>query len=55
MAMLTGATVDTFRDNIFNFPTLVEAYRVAAIDIARQRKNDRSDADEGPIGSRSAA
>lgn len=37
MAMLAGFSVDTFRDNIFNFPTLAEAYRVAAIDIVRQR------------------
>ena len=38
MALLDGAVVDTFVDNIFNFPTLAEAYRVAALDITRQRK-----------------
>ena len=27
-----------FVENIFNFPTLAEAYRVAALDIAKQRK-----------------
>ena len=38
MALLADAEVDTFVDNIFNFPTLAEAYRVAALDIAKQRK-----------------
>lgn len=38
MAMAAGATVDTFVDKIFNFPTLAEAYRVAALDVlARQQ------------------
>lgn len=38
MAILHGAQVDTFVDNIFNFPTLAEGYRVAALDIVHQRK-----------------
>ncbi|MFN8007771.1 MAG: Si-specific NAD(P)(+) transhydrogenase [Terriglobia bacterium] len=38
MAILHGADVDAFVDNIFNFPTLAEGYRVAALDIVRQRK-----------------
>ena len=37
MALMAGATVDIFIDNIYNFPTLAEAYRVAALDIAKQR------------------
>ncbi len=37
MALLTGASVDVFIDNIYNFPTLAEAYRVAALQIAAQR------------------
>lgn len=37
MGLLAGCDVDTFVDNIFNFPTLAEAYRVAALDIAKQR------------------
>ncbi|GIX48632.1 MAG: NAD(P)(+) transhydrogenase [Candidatus Tectimicrobiota bacterium] len=37
MALLAGCEVDTFIDHIFNFPTLAEAYRVAALDIAKQR------------------
>lgn len=30
MAMVAGQTVDVFVDHVFNFPTLAEAYRVAA-------------------------
>jgi NAD(P) transhydrogenase len=37
-ALIHGADVDSFVDNIFNFPTLAEAYRVAALDIVRQRR-----------------
>jgi len=39
MALLAGLDVDTFIENIFNFPTLAEAYRVAALDIAEQRQH----------------
>lgn len=37
MGMLTKCHVDLFIENTFNFPTLAESYRVAALDIARQR------------------
>jgi NAD(P) transhydrogenase len=37
MAMVGGMTVDTFVDNVFNFPTLAEAYRVAALECIAQR------------------
>lgn len=37
MALLAGQDVDVFVENIFNFPTLAEAYRVAAFDIIEQR------------------
>ncbi len=37
MALLAGFGIDTFIDNIFNFPTLTESYRVAALDIVKQR------------------
>jgi NAD(P) transhydrogenase len=37
-ALIHGAEVDGFVDNIFNFPTLAEAYRVAALDIVLQRR-----------------
>ena len=36
MALVAGLGVESFVDNVFNFPTLAEAYRVAALDIARQ-------------------
>jgi NAD(P) transhydrogenase len=35
--LLAGCNVDDFVDHIFNFPTLAEAYRVAALDIAKRR------------------
>ncbi len=38
LALQQGSTIDTFVDNIFNFPTLAEAYRVAALDILGQRR-----------------
>lgn len=38
MALRTGTTIDSFVENIFNFPTLAEAYRVAALDILGQRQ-----------------
>ncbi|MGH8262634.1 MAG: FAD-dependent oxidoreductase [Steroidobacteraceae bacterium] len=37
MALATDASIDRFIDNVFNFPTLAEAYRVAALDIAKRR------------------
>ncbi|MET0595847.1 MAG: Si-specific NAD(P)(+) transhydrogenase [Polyangiaceae bacterium] len=37
IAMIGGLEVESFVDNIFNFPTLAEAYRVAALDVVRQR------------------
>ncbi len=36
MALLAGNSVDAFVENIFNFPTLAEAYRVAALDLLEQ-------------------
>ena len=44
MALLAGLDVDTFIENIFNFPTLAEAYRVAALDVAGQRQSGMSPA-----------
>lgn len=37
MALLGGADVDTFVEATFNFPTLAEGYRIAALDIAKRR------------------
>lgn len=44
MALATGAEVDAFVDSIFNFPTLAEAYRVAALDVVKQRGKIRQSA-----------
>ncbi len=41
MALLSEASVDIFVESIFNFPTLAEAYRVAALDIIEQRSKAR--------------
>lgn len=38
VVMSTGASVDAFVDGVFNFPTLAEAYRVAALEVVRQRR-----------------
>jgi NAD(P) transhydrogenase len=38
IALQHAATVDSFVENIFNFPTLAETYRVAALDIVGQRQ-----------------
>lgn len=40
MAILSGADVDIFVESVFNFPTLAEAYRVAALAIIGQRAKD---------------
>lgn len=37
MGLLYGASIDSFVENIFNFPTLAETYRVAALKIVGQR------------------
>jgi NAD(P) transhydrogenase len=42
MALLSNADVDIFVESIFNFPTLAEAYRVAALDVIGQRNKRRS-------------
>ena len=36
-AIANGATADFFVEQIFNFPTMTEAYRIAAFDILKQR------------------
>lgn len=40
MALLAEAKVDIFVEIIFNFPTLAEAYRVAALGIIGQRRKE---------------
>ncbi len=37
MGLVQGCEVDVFVDHVFNFPTMAEAYRVAAFDVLRKR------------------
>jgi len=37
LAIHAGLEVDAFLENVFNFPTLAEAYRVAALDVGGRR------------------
>jgi NAD(P) transhydrogenase len=36
-AVATAQTIDFFIDQVFNFPTMTEAYRIAAFDVMKQR------------------
>jgi NAD(P) transhydrogenase len=36
-AIATGETGEFFVEQIFNFPTMTEAYRIAAFDVMKQR------------------
>ncbi len=40
MALMSNADVDIFVESVFNFPTLAEAYRVAALAIIGQRSKN---------------
>ncbi|MBC2606817.1 Si-specific NAD(P)(+) transhydrogenase [Pelagicoccus albus] len=42
MAILNGNSIDVFLENILNFPTLGEAYRIAALNIATKRSQRQS-------------
>jgi NAD(P) transhydrogenase len=42
LALQSSATIESFIDNIFNFPTYAEAYRIAALDILGQVANRRT-------------
>ena len=48
VALIAGWAVDEFVDNVFNFPTLAEAYRLAALDAADQLPALRASAAEWP-------
>jgi NAD(P) transhydrogenase len=37
LGMAAELDVDAYVDNVFNFPTMAEAYRIAALDIVKQR------------------
>jgi NAD(P) transhydrogenase len=43
LALQGSATVESFIDNIFNFPTYAEAYRIAALDILGQVAKRRTE------------
>jgi NAD(P) transhydrogenase len=43
LALQQSATIESFIDNVFNFPTYAEAYRVAALDVAGQAAKRRTD------------
>jgi len=53
MGLLAGFDIESFVDNIFNFPTLAEAYRVGALDIVQQRqqglRNPRASSEESLV------
>jgi NAD(P) transhydrogenase len=38
MAIIGNMNVDVFVNNTFNFPTMAETYRIAALDILKQRE-----------------
>jgi NAD(P) transhydrogenase len=38
VGLMAALEVDAYVDAVFNFPTMTEAYRVAALDIVRQRR-----------------
>jgi NAD(P) transhydrogenase len=41
LAMISSHSVEVFVEQVFNFPTMAEAYRVAALDILAQRSARR--------------
>ena len=49
MALMTGFDVGMFVEKIFNFPTLAEAYRVAALDVLEQVGQGRAAAPPAPV------
>lgn len=48
MALIAGFDVDVFIEATFNFPTLAEGYRIAALDVVRQRHGSRSGRNQRP-------
>jgi NAD(P) transhydrogenase len=53
-AIAAAATADFFVEQVFNFPTMSEAYRIAAFDVMKQR-TDTSRAPRGPQSTQSPA
>jgi NAD(P) transhydrogenase len=52
VGLMAALEVDAYVDAVFNFPTMTEAYRVAALDIVRQRRRAGGPLD---LGAASAA
>jgi NAD(P) transhydrogenase len=42
VGLMAQLEVDAYVDTVFNFPTMTEAYRIAALDIVRQRRQGAS-------------
>ena len=43
LALQSSSTIESFVDNVFNFPTYAEAYRIAALDILGQVAKRRTE------------
>lgn len=50
MAIIASASVEDLIENVFNFPTLTEAYRVAALDCVNQIEEARTKQTRGGAG-----
>lgn len=55
MALIGGMPVDVFVNSTFNFPTMAEAYRLAALEIVHARERHGSDRATVPASSPAAA
>ena len=51
-AIAGGATADFFVEQIFNFPTMTEAYRIAAFDVLKQGQANLGPANRRPVDRR---
>jgi NAD(P) transhydrogenase len=49
MALIAKWDVDVFVNRVFNFPTLAEAYRVAALEVVRRRSSRKPAAAATPV------
>ncbi len=54
VGLMAALEVDAYVDAVFNFPTMAEAYRVAALDIVRQRRPAGANAPAGAHGASGA-
>lgn len=44
LALLNGNSVNIFQENVLNFPTMSQAYRIAALDVFNQLQKRKTDA-----------